>query len=173
VEQVEVEIFDVAFHIIGGGEEGEKRTVRNKEQADHSLPYLIAVALLDGDVMPGQFVAERIHRADVRELLRKVWVRPSDELSRRFPQELPCRVNVRLKDGRNVSAEKSDYEGFTSNPVGWETAVRKFQALSEPHTTSSVRKQLVDVTTRDPASYRSSWTGHDGFAQSGGRSTPL
>lgn len=145
VDRVDVEIFDVAFHIIGGGEEGEKRTVRNKEEADHSLPYLIAVALLDGEVMPGQFAPERIQRADVQELLRKVWVRPSDELSRRFPRELPCRLNVRLKDERTVSAEKSDYEGFTTNPVGWETAVRKFQSLSEPHATSSLRKQIIDA----------------------------
>jgi 2-methylcitrate dehydratase len=43
----QVEIFDVAFKIIGGGEEGDKRIVHTKEQADHSLPYLIAVALLD------------------------------------------------------------------------------------------------------------------------------
>ncbi len=51
VEQVEVEIFDVAYRIIGGGEEGDKTTVETKEAADHSLPYLIAVALLDGQVM--------------------------------------------------------------------------------------------------------------------------
>src|SRR5438445_7042982 len=47
----EVDVFDVAYRIIGGGEEGDKMMVRNKEQADHSLPYLVAVALLDGEVM--------------------------------------------------------------------------------------------------------------------------
>jgi 2-methylcitrate dehydratase len=39
VEQIEVEIFDVAHKIIGGGEEGSKIEVRTKEEADHSLPY--------------------------------------------------------------------------------------------------------------------------------------
>ena len=143
VEQVDIEIFDVAFHIIGGGEEGEKRTIRNKEEADHSLPYLIAVALLDGDVMPAQFLPDRIRRADVQELLRKVRVTPSDDFSRRFPKELPCRLSLQLKNGRTISVEKRDYEGFTSNPVSWEMAVRKFQNLSEPHATNSVRKQIV------------------------------
>jgi hypothetical protein len=31
----------VAFHIIGGGEESDKKLVRIKEQADHSLPYMV------------------------------------------------------------------------------------------------------------------------------------
>ena len=44
----DIEAFDVAYKIIGGGEEGDKTVVVTKEQADHSLPYLIAVAILDG-----------------------------------------------------------------------------------------------------------------------------
>jgi 2-methylcitrate dehydratase len=42
IERVELETFDVAFDIIGGGEEGEKHAVRTKEEADHSLPYMLA-----------------------------------------------------------------------------------------------------------------------------------
>lgn len=52
VVQVEIDIFDVAYHIIGGGEEGDKTIVRTKEEADHSLPYMVAVGILDGQVMP-------------------------------------------------------------------------------------------------------------------------
>src|SRR3989449_7828218 len=51
VGRVELDVFDVAYRIIGGGEEGDKTVVRTKEEADHSLPYLVAVALLDGQVM--------------------------------------------------------------------------------------------------------------------------
>ena len=74
VERVEVEIFDVAYNIIGGGEEGDKTMVFTKEQADHSLPYMLAVAILDGQVMPEQYEQERIRRADVQALLGKVSV---------------------------------------------------------------------------------------------------
>src|SRR5579883_2976776 len=42
IESVTIEIFDVAYHIIGGGEEGDKQQVSTKEEADHSLPYMIA-----------------------------------------------------------------------------------------------------------------------------------
>ena len=116
VEDIEIEIFDVAFPIVGGGEAGDKRTVRSKEDANHSLPYLIAVALLDDDVMPAQLVPDRIHRTDVQELLRKILVRPSVEFSRRSPGELPFRLSLRLRDGQFLSVEKREYEGFTTNP---------------------------------------------------------
>ena len=145
IEQIDLEIFDVAFHIIGGGEEGEKRTVQTKEAADHSLPYLLAVALLDDDVTPAQYAPERIRRADVQALLQKVRVQPVKEFSDRFPGEMACRLTVQLKGGRTVSIEKRDYEGFVTRPMRWETVVRKFQRLSEPHTTASLRERIVDT----------------------------
>ena len=66
IDWVRVEIFDVAYNIIGGGAEGDKRLVRTKEEADHSLLYLLAVALLDGEVTPAQYAPERIRRDDVQ-----------------------------------------------------------------------------------------------------------
>ncbi|HLH17070.1 MAG TPA: MmgE/PrpD family protein [Bryobacteraceae bacterium] len=142
VERVDVEIFDVAFRIIGGGE-GDKRTVRTKEEADHSLPYLIAVALLDGEVMPAQYAPERIVRADVQDLLRRVEVRPSEEFSARFPREVPCRVSLQLKDGRAASLEVRDYEGFTTRPATWESALEKFRALAEPYIAGSLADRVA------------------------------
>ncbi|HUJ76866.1 MAG TPA: MmgE/PrpD family protein, partial [bacterium] len=42
IESIDVETFDVAYNIIGGGEEGDKTAIGTKEEADHSLPYMIA-----------------------------------------------------------------------------------------------------------------------------------
>src|SRR6266849_5115893 len=78
IERIEIDIFDVSYNIIGGGEEGNKYLVRTKEEADHSLPYMVAVALLDGEVTPAQYVPERIVREDVQSLLRKVTIRPDE-----------------------------------------------------------------------------------------------
>jgi 2-methylcitrate dehydratase len=145
VERVDVEIFDVAFNIIGGGEEGDKTTVETKEAADHSLPYLIAVALLDGRVMPEQYRPHRIRRADVQTLLRKVHVTPAADLSARFPRELPCRLTVRLQGDRVLRVEKSDYQGFVSRPPDWDQADEKFRGLSEAHATPILRARIVET----------------------------
>lgn len=104
VARVDADIFDVAYHIIGGGEEGDKTVVFTKEQADHSLPYMIAAALCDGELLPAQYAPERIVAKDVQELLRRVAVKPSAEFSARFPQQMACRVAITLRDGRRFDA---------------------------------------------------------------------
>jgi 2-methylcitrate dehydratase len=129
VERIELDTFRVAYDIIGGGEEGGKKDIRTKEQADHSLPYLLAVALLDGQVLPEQFAPERILQPDVQELLRRVEVRPAADLSARFPSEHACRLRLRLVGGVTITAEKSDYEGFVTRPMDWERARQKFEGL--------------------------------------------
>lgn len=145
IERIEVEIFDVAYHIIGGGEEGDKSCVRTKEEADHSLPYLVAVALLDGEVTPAQYAAERIVRDDVQALLRKVSVRPDDTLSQRFPEEMPCRLCVFLTGSRVLRLEQQDYAGFYTRPLTWEQAEAKFERLAAPYTERGLRKALAEA----------------------------
>ena len=143
VERVELETFDVAYNIIGGGEEGEKKTVRTKEEADHSLPYLLAVALLDGEVYPAQYAPERISADDVQDLLRKVEVRPAGDLSERFPREMPCRIRVSLGGGRTLEREKRDYEGFSTRPISWERATEKFERLAAPYADGNLRDSIA------------------------------
>ena len=63
IERIEIDIFDVAFNIIGGGEEGDKTVVRTKEEADHSLQYMVGVALIDGNVLPAQYAPPRAGRS--------------------------------------------------------------------------------------------------------------
>ena len=145
IESISIDIFDVAYHIIGGGEEGDKQQVRTKEEADHSLPYMVAVALLDGEVSPAQYVPERIVREDVQRLLRRVIIQPDEALSKRFPAEMPCRIQIRLKDGLTLSIEKQDYEGFYTRPMSWEKAVAKFERLAAPYTDAAQRAVIVET----------------------------
>ncbi len=155
VDRIEVETFDVAYNIIGGGEEGEKTAIHTKEEADHSLPYMVAVAILDGQVMPAQYRLDRIRARDVQALLRKVSIRPSEELSRRFPNEMPSRVTVHLQDGRHLTKEKRDYEGFFTRPMRWESVVHKFKQLAAPYTNPGLQRDIAAAvadleTTRIP-----------------------
>jgi 2-methylcitrate dehydratase len=145
IQRIDVEIFDVAYNIIGGGEEGEKITVHTKEEADHSLPYIVAVAILDGQVMPGQYLADRIEYQDIQTLLRKVFVCPLDEFSRRFPAEMPSRIHITLNNGRVLTKEKRDYEGFLTRPMGWNTVTKKFEQLTLARISPQLQRAIGDA----------------------------
>jgi 2-methylcitrate dehydratase len=145
VDRVELDVFQVAYDIIGGGEEGEKTTVRTKEEADHSLPYIVAVAILDGGVYPEQYRPERIAADDVQRLLRRVQVRPDDGYSARFPGEHACRVTLVTSDGREVSKEKTSYEGFHSDPMSWATVEAKARRLAAGHADDGLMDEIVEL----------------------------
>lgn len=145
IQRVDVDVFQVAYDIIGGGEEGAKKLVRTKEEADHSLPYMVAVALLDGEVLPAQYATERIIRRDVQDLLQRVHVHPDAALTARFPREHACRVRVALAGGTTLTREKSDFAGFVTRPAGWPEVERKFLQLGGPQALVDMVRNLEDV----------------------------
>jgi 2-methylcitrate dehydratase len=145
IETIAVDIFDVAYRIIGGGEEGDKTLVFTKEDADHSLAYLLAVALLDHDVMPAQFASDRLHRPDVQALLCRVVVRPRADYTARFPDAMPARVTVTVTDGRIFSLALSDYPGFRTRPQTWEGAVSKFNTLAPSDIAGTVLSEIASA----------------------------
>src|SRR5207237_4151463 len=87
VARVEVDAFKQVHNIVGGGEAGDRTFVASKEQADHSLPYLCAVALLDGDVWPEQLTDERLRRPDVQGLMNRGSGCQREAVGRRAPAE--------------------------------------------------------------------------------------
>jgi 2-methylcitrate dehydratase len=145
VDKIDIDIFDVAYHIIGGGEEGDKTVIRTKEEADHSLQYMVGVALLDGNVLPAQYAPERIVRGDIQDLLKRFVVRPKKEYTDRFPGEVCTTITVTLKDGHVFCIDKTDYEGFGTRPMSWDTVIAKFNGLATPFTSERARKAIIDA----------------------------
>lgn len=145
VERVDIEIFDVAYHIIGGGEEGDKLQVTTKEEADHSLRYMLAVALLDSQVLPAQYEPDRIRQEDVQKLLRNVHIKPKAEYTQAFPGQMQCSVTITLKDGRSFHIHKTDYEGFFTRPFQWEAVLKKFTSLTQPILSSSQQEHIAQT----------------------------
>jgi 2-methylcitrate dehydratase len=145
VVSIEAEVFQLAFDFAGGGLYGTDKVIRTKEQADHSLPYLLAVALLDGDVMPAQFKPERIIKPDAQGLLKKVSVRPNQEYTRQYPKKMPAKVIVRLQDGSVIEHEVQDYPGLASHPFKWEDAIHKFDTLVAGRVDEGLSGEIKDA----------------------------
>lgn len=145
IAAIDLTTFDVAYSIIGGGEEGSKQLVRTKEEADHSLPWMLAVAAIDGELNPGQYEPSRIVADDVQELMKKVTITPDQALSDRFPDEMPAVVTITLDDGTSFTREESAYDGFFTQPLDWEGARRKFDALTTPFADQSLRDEIAGI----------------------------
>jgi len=150
IDRIDVEIFDVAFKIIGGGEEGDKLTVETKEEADHSLRYVLAVALLDRQVLPEQYNVDRIRRADVQSLLKRVYISPNKAYSDLFPEHMPCSIKITLKNGHNFCIHKKDYQGFFTRPLAKESLEKKFINLSAPFISRKSQERFIETIDELP-----------------------
>jgi 2-methylcitrate dehydratase len=145
VVAIEADVTRMTYDFAGGGLYGVDKVIRIKEQADHSLPYLLAVALLDGDVMPAQFEPDRIAKADVQQLLKKVSVRPDQEFTELYPAKMPARITVRLQDGTVIEHEVQDFPGMPSDPFTWEDTVEKFDRLVTGRADDSLSREIKDA----------------------------
>ena len=145
VVSIEADVIRIAYDFAGGGLYGVDKVIRTKEQADHSLPYLLAVALLDGDVMPAQFAPDRITRADVQQLLKKVSVRPDQDFTDQYPAKMPAKIAVRLQDGQVIAHEVQDFPGLASHPFTWEGSVEKFDRLVAGRVDEGLCREIKDA----------------------------
>ena len=145
IESVEVEVFQTAYDIAGGGSFGSKDAPATKEQADYNLKYLLAAALIDGQVGPEQLQTERIRRHDVRELLNRINVRPDAALTARYPEATPVRITMKLRNGKQISREQEDFEGAPSRPFTWDRTVEKLHWLAEQYADDGLRGAIVDT----------------------------
>lgn len=121
---------------------------RSKETADHSLPYVIAAAIVDRQVTPKQFTQERIMDDEIRAQLRKVEVTADEEIEAVFPELQRVHVTVVTTDGREMEKQLDYPKGDPRNPLSDTEITEKFTALAEPIMTAAAREKLVDAVWR-------------------------
>lgn len=130
IESVLIESHDAAVDIIGS--EPEKWRPQSRETADHSLPYITAAALMDGDVTLSTFSRERITDAKLIDFVQKVKVVRHTELSALYPGAVGNIVTVRLTDGRTLSKRVDHACGHAKNRMSDEGVREKFHRLADP-----------------------------------------
>src|SRR5499426_4194505 len=129
IEALEVQIYAMAHSEIGS--EPAKWDPQTRETADHSLPYMLAVALVDGRITPASFEPKRYLDPALRPLMNRIRVTENPELTRRFPGELPSQIEVTTRSGRRYT-ERAEYpKGHAENPMTDADVERKFRDLSE------------------------------------------
>jgi 2-methylcitrate dehydratase len=138
-----IESHDASVDIIGS--EPEKWRPETRETADHSLPYITAVALIDGEVTEKQFQPERFKDPKIWKFLEKVKVERNAELSALYPDAVANIVHVELADGRRLT-KRVDYPmGHAKNPLKDSQVGEKFNVLVEPMLGSDRARKIIDI----------------------------
>jgi 2-methylcitrate dehydratase len=118
---------------------------RGKETADHSLPYVIAAAIVDRQVTPQQFTDAKIDDPAIRAQLRKVEVVADPEIEKVFPALQRVIVTIFTSDGRQLTRQLDYPKGDPRNPLSDREIEEKFDALAKPVLSAAARAKVKDA----------------------------
>jgi 2-methylcitrate dehydratase len=108
------------------GSEPEKWTPKTRETADHSLPYITARAMFDGDITNESFAPEKFRDPSVLAFMQKIKVAEDPSLTALGGTAVPTRVTAILSDGTRISREVDHAPGFAERPMNRAEVEKKF-----------------------------------------------
>jgi 2-methylcitrate dehydratase len=109
------------------------------------LPYITAIALIDGEVTSKQFEPKRFTDPSVWKFLENVKVERNAELSALYPGAVANIVHVDLSDGRRLT-KRVDYPlGHAKNPLKDSEVEKKFSSLVVPTLGEENARKIIDL----------------------------
>ncbi len=131
IASVEIDSHEAGYTILG--KDPEKWNPATRETADHSLPYIVGMALMEGRITNATYAAKKFRNQKVLEFLRGITVREDPRLTALYPRSIANRVTVKLRSGRVVSKQVNDPRGHPRNPMSDREIESKFRNLARAH----------------------------------------
>src|SRR5579884_280740 len=142
VEKIQIRSLARAADILSDPSKYDPHT---KETADHSLPYVIAAALVDRQVTPAQFEMKKIMDPTIRAQLKKVEVVADPEIEKVFPALQRVIVTIETTDGRSLRKQLDYPKGDPRNSLSDQEIEEKFSALAGGVLSPRAQQKLKDA----------------------------
>lgn len=146
ISEVTVAGFDWLIEDMVHGMGGKSRyDIDARETADHSLPYCVAVSLVDGEYTLAQLAQPRWTTPEVKAMLAKVKCVHDPALDGGFPANRPTRITVKTTDGAIFEKQVAFPKGDPRNPLSDEELGAKFTRLSAGVLSPQRQAHAIDV----------------------------
>ena len=144
VSRVSVGIIPTGSLIIAEPRE-QKYRPRSTVDAQFSMPYGAAIALVKRRASLEEFAEDVIRSPEVTSLLEKVVCVKDPELEASYPARWAGWAEIETIDGHRRRAQVEMPKGEPENPLAWEELVDKFQTLTAPVFSAPRRKAIIEV----------------------------
>ncbi|NBR30231.1 MAG: hypothetical protein EBT83_17770, partial [Betaproteobacteria bacterium] len=115
-----------------------------RETADHSLPYIIAAALIDGTINEQSFDEGRLRDPRIAELMKRMTLREKPEFTQLHPVKWPCVIEVTTKGGKKISASVEYFKGHAKNPLSDGEVEHKFGELAGDRLAAGQADRIIE-----------------------------
>jgi len=126
IASIEIATARRGFEMTGSGVEKWAPTTR--DTADHSLPYIAARTMFDGDITNESYAPEKLRDPRILAFMRKITVIEDPALTARTnATTVPSRITAVLVDGQRIVSEIDNVPGFVGRPMSRAEVARKFR----------------------------------------------
>ncbi len=127
---------------------GQKYKPQSVVDAQFSMPFGAAVALIRRRAGIEEFTMENIESKRVRDLMGKVTLMKDMRLDKNFPKEWNARATIFLDDGRQYEKFIRHPKGDPENPLSWAELTAKFTSLASAVIPLDRCDRIVDHVSR-------------------------
>lgn len=161
VDEIVIETSHHTHYVIGTGSNDPQKfdPAASRETLDHSIMYILAVALQDGAWHHVRsYLPERAQREDTVRLWQKIRTVEDPRWTERYHTPDPSRkafggrVVIRLKDGSEIADELAVANAHSLGATPWRRNdyIRKFETLTEGLLDPAEAKRFLELVQRLP-----------------------
>jgi len=142
IEEVKVTAFAQAYDILF---DPTKYRPESRETADHSLPYCLAVTIVDKKITTESYSDKKLNDPRIFEVIDKIKGEPSIEFEKMFPAKQPSKVVITTKNGKKYSEYLEYPKGDPREPMTMEDLENKFNSLASDKFNDSELLELKEL----------------------------
>jgi len=143
VEKVRVGILRAGAHLIAEPLE-EKYSPQSVVDAQFSMPFGAAVAVLYRKAGLGEFRLSKIRSEEVNQMMKRVECVADSDLEKTFPKQWCATAEISTKDGKRYFTKIEYCKGDPENPLSWDELIEKFHDLSHGLMSKNQRLKIID-----------------------------
>jgi 2-methylcitrate dehydratase len=140
VEEINLKTYEFATH----ASQPSAYQPETRESADHSMPYCIAIALIEGELSPDQFRGDKWKDPKVLNLMSKLKVTEDPEMTKLYPSMVPGELEICTKKGERFKARVDYPKGDPHNPMTDADVEAKFRMLASKMMEEDQISQIID-----------------------------
>jgi 2-methylcitrate dehydratase PrpD len=143
VEKIRLGILRAGFPIVVEPKE-IKYSPKSIVDAQFSMPFGAAVAILYRKVGLNEFHLSKIRSGEVKQMMERVECNEDPDLERAYPKQWCATVEILTKNGKRYFTKVEYCKGDPENPLSWEELIEKFHDLSGRFLTKKRRLKIID-----------------------------
>jgi len=146
VEEIVVEMTNAGYRIVGEPLK-KKQNPKNVVDAQFSMPFALATAIVKKRLTVSEFVAENLENEEIRGLMQKIIVKHNPELDKEYPVKWP--VVLKIKTNGNSYELRKDYpKGEPEDPISFEEVAEKFKSLAAEKFSEDQINEIIKIIKR-------------------------